>query len=96
MKDRSFFRILYGYLLTQISALCITAILIGVTVAEDRTQRMMSGEAVTVSVGKKTKSADEILTRMLIKDKIKSTLCSLPAPIGNTASAIICLEKILE
>ncbi len=96
MKDRSFFRIMYAYFIVQIAVLCAVAVMTGVTLAESRTERMMNGESVAVSAHSRKDSTDVILTRMLIEDRVKSALCSFPAPIGNTASVIICLEKIFE
>lgn len=97
MKKTSLMKILYGYILSQIAVLCITASVLGVMIAGERTEYMQNGaRSVSVQVDKPAKDINAEITARLIADKIKRTVCALPAPIGNIAGIIVCIEKFVS
>lgn len=96
MKKTTLVKVLYGYIISQIAVLCVTAILMGVTIADEKTRFMQTGEAVAVQIEKPLPDTETMTFNMLLKDRIKSTLSAFPAPIGNAVSLYICLEKIIS
>ena len=97
MKKSSLFKILYGYILSQIAVMCITAGLMGVTIADSRTKYMINGEeAVMVQIEESVDDLNKKITKRLLEDKMKRVFCSLPAPVGNISSLIVCIENLFE
>jgi len=95
MKKTTLIKVLYGYIISQIAILCVTASLMGVVIADERTKFMQTGETVAVQIEKPMTDINSRVFRILMKDRIKSTLSAFPAPVGNIVSLYICLEEII-